>query len=158
MYSCHLWRMHYDSLLSTMRKLMQDCRFTERIASMCLPRNQSYRTFFTSYISKLQIWELVNFDMNNCYFMLGKFTIIKQSKGLSIGGQMSSALAIMQNTKCFRKYSPKWSWTAHNWWTQNFRWWPNFCCHKFVLSRHWVCSAGYFSLYCKIWEFHGVFA
>ena len=47
------------------------------------------------FISKSQIWELVIFDLDNCYFMLGQHTLIKQNKGLSIGGQLSSALAIM---------------------------------------------------------------
>ena len=47
------------------------------------------------FISKTQIWELVIFDLDNCYFMLGQCTLVKQNKGLSIGGQLSSALYIM---------------------------------------------------------------
>ena len=42
-----------------------------------------------------QIVELIKFDMNNAWFLLGDSLIGKQKEGISIGGFLSSMLAIM---------------------------------------------------------------
>ena len=52
-----------------------------------------HQNFF--FLSAQQLVDLVTFDVRNCVFKLGKFCIMKQLKGLSIGGHLSSALAIM---------------------------------------------------------------
>ena len=41
------------------------------------------------------IVELIKVDMNNAYFLLGDSLIGKQKEGISIGGFLSSMLAIM---------------------------------------------------------------
>ena len=47
------------------------------------------------FISVVQLCLLIEFEMNNCFFLLGKTGLFRQIKGLSIGGHLSSALAIM---------------------------------------------------------------
>ena len=47
------------------------------------------------FLSKHQLFQLVLFEMKNCFFKIGKHMVMKQLKGLSIGGFLSSALAIM---------------------------------------------------------------
>ena len=47
------------------------------------------------HLSNQQLVDLVTFDMENCIFKIGKQCIMKQLRGLSIGGYLSSALAIM---------------------------------------------------------------
>ena len=46
-------------------------------------------------ISVDQIVEIIKFDMNNAWFLLGDGLIGKQNEGLSIGGFLKSMLAIM---------------------------------------------------------------
>ena len=47
------------------------------------------------FISTSQLCLLIEFEMKNCFFLLGRKSVLKQIKGLSIGGHLSSALAIM---------------------------------------------------------------
>ena len=47
------------------------------------------------FMSTSQLCLLIEFEMKNCFFLLGRKSVLKQIKGLSIGGHLSSALAIM---------------------------------------------------------------
>ena len=47
------------------------------------------------YISVEQLKMLILHEKDNCVFLLGEKLILRQKKGIAIGGHMSSALAIM---------------------------------------------------------------
>ena len=47
------------------------------------------------FISVQQLKELIMHEKDNCFFLLGERLVLRQRKGIAIGGHLSSALAIM---------------------------------------------------------------